>query len=416
MWMSHRSKMLSRDDGRARGVLPVSEFVDPPHAANLTKKRLQRFIAVLAFLATFAVASVWSPLATAAWKTVRCSETKFSVPAGLDAMCEQGPTNANVPGCTFENHRLEASKERYNYSAYLYVSVVPSCYVYLSKGIDYAIKQQIPWVSSYASNWSEKKTIGGATGAYFDGLGKKCFSYYRAGPPRLKGVEYNLYGYYCAEPGQPLTDGELLTFIQGVGVNEAAVNAGGDWKVEYKDIPAGTTVAVPGYDLSVHFKEVGWKGACRRPPTFDKYTDLNLPYACSWQWEMDKEQTKGGSRTLFFSDKPIDVGAIVAAYRVGNHKWLLNGPGSLAVIGHGDYAGAPIQGDNGVKITVYASWYQLEGPGAVFPYGFVYIARASDSNVGGVHRYLVLFTWLLAPKVPHGEGDFSPGSYLGSAG
>lgn len=96
-----------------------------------------RFIAMLALLASFIVTGPWSPPAAAEWKAVSCSKSKFNMPAGLDAMCEQGPTNANVPGCAFENHRLEASSEHYNYSAYLYVSVVPSCYVYISKGIDY---------------------------------------------------------------------------------------------------------------------------------------------------------------------------------------------------------------------------------------------------------------------------------------
>lgn len=160
------------------------------------------------------------PAAADSWKTVACSETKFSMPSNLDAKCEEGPENngGTTGRCVFEQYYLEGLHQ--TFQAQIYMSGTSGCYVNNVKSEDAAIKDFFREESDGTSNWSEFKRVGGATGAYFDRNGLKCFAYYRPGPPRFVGVAYNIYGFYCAPKGQPLDEASLTSFIRSVGVND----------------------------------------------------------------------------------------------------------------------------------------------------------------------------------------------------
>lgn len=176
----------------------------------------------LALLTAVAIACVvvsTRPATADSWKTVACSETKFSMPGGLDAKCQEGPgnTGGTEGQCLFEEYFLSGNNQ--HFAAQIYMSGTARCYVNRPKEDDDAIKQFFPWVRNNASKWSDTKTVGGATGAYFDGSGSKCFAYYRSGPPRFQGVTYNIYGYYCSPKGHALDENQLASFIREVGVS-----------------------------------------------------------------------------------------------------------------------------------------------------------------------------------------------------
>lgn len=160
------------------------------------------------------------PAAADSWKTVACSETKFSMPAGLDAKCEEGPEdNGGTEGqCVFENYYLEGIHQ--TFQAQVYITGTSRCFVNPVKSEERAIKGFFNEESQGTTNWSDITYVGGAKGAYFERKGEKCFAYYRSGPPRYRGVVYNLWAFYCAPKGQALDEASLTSFIRGIDVND----------------------------------------------------------------------------------------------------------------------------------------------------------------------------------------------------
>jgi hypothetical protein len=190
----------------------------------------------VAAVATLALVLLGARLAQAqdeeGWTRIDCAGATLRPPPGLTANCFQGPF-AKVQGpydCRLSDDSFGFLPDRTDPHFYVrmrYPKVTAkacSAMAFPDPGV--AMQHVHKFVEHQAKNWSELQAIGSDLSVMFfdvksgtrDG---KCFAFVKLGPSSGysgKGYRFNMRGFFCAPPGQPLDAAKAAAMVSAVQV------------------------------------------------------------------------------------------------------------------------------------------------------------------------------------------------------
>jgi hypothetical protein len=186
--------------------------------------------AVAAVLGLAALGANHAAAQEEAWTKIDCAGATLQPPPGLKADCFQGPF-AKVQGsydCRLSDDSfgfLPEATDPHFFVRVRYPKVTAKvCSAMAFPNPTQAMQHVHKFVENEAKNWSEMQAIASDINVmFFDAKnGKrdgKCFAFVKLGPSAGysgKGYRFNMRGFFCAVPGQPLDAAKATAMVNSV--------------------------------------------------------------------------------------------------------------------------------------------------------------------------------------------------------